>query len=217
MLNFQECIYRRLVSLLKPQECIRIRSPSCLNQMLTPELILTNPAPQELPLVEVKPIQANDVVCRSTRECTKPVYYQPTMTGQKYSFATTQLGKSLLEDDTYQNDPVVAFAFMQQMSLKAALKQWRSYAEMAGIKEASQLHWRNTFIPKQYLQLTDDEKTKVLESHMFVVKKRTGETKARLVGGGNKQRDYLTKEDSSLLTVATKSVLLTSIVDADKK
>ncbi len=34
-----------------------------------------NPAPQELPLVKVEPIQANDVVCRSTRECTKPVYY----------------------------------------------------------------------------------------------------------------------------------------------
>jgi hypothetical protein len=52
---------------------------------------------------------------------------------------------------------------------------------------------------------------------MFVVKECTGETKARLVGGGNKQRDYLTKEDSSLLTVATKSVLLTLTVDADEK
>jgi hypothetical protein len=51
---------------------------------------------------------------------------------------------------------------------------------------------------------------------MFVVKKRTGETKARLVGGGNKQREYLTKEDSSSPTVATESVLLTSIVDADE-
>jgi hypothetical protein len=176
-----------------------------------------NPAPQELLLVEVEPIQANDVVRRSTRERTKPAYYQPTMTGQKYSFATTQLGKSLLKGDTYQNDPVIAFAFMQQMSLKAVFKQWGSNAEMAGIKEASQLHWMNTFIPKQYLQLTNDEKTKVLESHMFIVKKHPGETKARLVGGGNKQRDYLTKEDSSLPTIATESVLLTSIVDADEK
>jgi hypothetical protein len=56
-----------------------------------------NPAPQELPLVKAESIQANDVVCRSTRECNKPVYHQPTMTGRKYSFATTQLGKSLLE------------------------------------------------------------------------------------------------------------------------
>ena len=48
---------------------------------------------------------------------------------------------------------------------------------------------------------------------MFIVKKLTGETKARFVGGGNKQRDYLTKEDSSSPTVATKSILLTSIGD----
>ena len=139
------------------------------------------------------------------------------MTGQKYSFATTQLGKSFLNDGTYQCDPVVAFAFMQHMSLKAALKQWGSDAEIAGIKESNQLHWQNTFVPKHYAQLTDDEKSKVLESHMFVVKKRTGETKARLVGGGNKQREYLTKEDSSSPTVATESVLLTSIVDADER
>jgi hypothetical protein len=59
---------------------------------------------------------------------------------QNYSFATTQLGKSFLENGTYQNDPVVAFAFMQQLSLKEAMKQWGSDAEMAGIKEASQLH-----------------------------------------------------------------------------
>jgi hypothetical protein len=59
-----------------------------------------NPSPQEMPLVKVESIQANDVIHRSTREHTKPGYYQPTMTGQKYSFATTQLGKSLLEDDT---------------------------------------------------------------------------------------------------------------------
>ena len=51
----------------------------------------------------------------------------------------------------------------------------------------------------------------------FVVKKRSGDTKARLVAGGDKQRDYLTKEDSSSPTVATESVMLTSIVDAADK
>ncbi len=101
-----------------------------------------NPAPQELPLVkveptQVEPIQANDAVCRSTKVRIKLAHYQPTMIGQKCSFATTQLGKSFLEDGTYQNDPMVAFAFMQQLSLKAAMKQWGSNAEMAGIKEAS--------------------------------------------------------------------------------
>ena len=77
-----------------------------------------------------------------------------------------------------------------------------------------QLNWRNTFVPKRYSELTSDEKSKGLESHMFVVKKRSGDTKAKLVVGGNKKRDYLTKEVSSSPTVATESVLLTSIVDA---
>jgi hypothetical protein len=49
---------------------------------------------------------------------------------------------------------------------------------------------------------------------MFVVRKRTGETKARVVAVGNLQRGHVTKEESSSPTVSTKSVLLTSIVDA---
>ena len=52
---------------------------------------------------------------------------------------------------------------------------------------------------------------------MFVVRQCSSETKARLVGGGDKQQDYLTKEDSSLPTVATKSVLLTLIVNEAEK
>ena len=85
------------------------------------------------------------------------------------------------------------------------------------MKEVNQLHWRDTFVPKRYSELKNNEKSKVLESHMFIVKKRSGDTKARLVVGGNKQQDYLTKEYSSSPTVATESVLLTSIVDAAEK
>ena len=49
---------------------------------------------------------------------------------------------------------------------------------------------------------------------MFIVKKRTGEVKARTVAGGNDQRGHLWKEESSSPTVSTEAVLLTSIVDA---
>jgi hypothetical protein len=49
---------------------------------------------------------------------------------------------------------------------------------------------------------------------MFIVKKRTGEIKARTVAGGNDQRDHVSKEESSSPTVSTEAVLLTSIVDA---
>jgi hypothetical protein len=35
---------------------------------------------------------------------------------------------------------------------------------LAGVKEVSQLHWRDMFVPKLYSDLTDDEKKKVLRS-----------------------------------------------------
>ena len=48
----------------------------------------------------------------------------------------------------------------------------------------------------------------VLESYMFLKEKIYGATKGRAVAGGNKQRDYISKEDASSPTVATEAVLL---------
>ncbi len=63
-------------------------------------------------------------------------------------------------------------------------------------------------------ELTTEQRAKILQSHMFIGQKRTGETKARMVAGGNTQRGHVTKEESSSPTVSTKAVLLTLIVDA---
>ena len=57
----------------------------------------------------------------------------------------------------------------------------------------------------------------VLESYIFLTKKHTGEIKGRTVAGGNKQRGYIQKEDASSPTVATKLVILMSVVDAIKE
>ena len=96
-----------------------------------------------------------------------------------------QCTMSLLDDDNYHHDPMVAFTFMQQLSLKAALKQQGSEAELARIKKASQLHRRGIFVAKNCSTLTEDQQKKVLaESHLFVVRKRDGLTnKARIVAG----------------------------------
>ena len=51
---------------------------------------------------------------------------------------------------------------------------------------------------------------------MFIGQKRTGETKARMVAGGNTQRGHVTKEESSSPTVSTEAILLTLIVNARK-
>ncbi len=47
--------------------------------------------------------------------------------------------------------------------------------------------------------------------------RREQENKACFVAGGNTQRNHLSKEDSSLPTAATESVLLTLVVDAKEK
>jgi hypothetical protein len=55
----------------------------------------------------------------------------------------------------------------------------------------------------------------VLESHMFLKEKQDGKIKGRTVAGGSKQRDYISKEDASSLTIATELVLLSCIIDAE--
>ena len=136
------------------------------------------------------------------------------MKGKKYSFATTAHGSNMLDDKAYEYNQVVTYSFMQQLSVKAGLKEWGDDARAAGEKEISQLQWRKTFVAKQMSDLTTEQRGKILPSHMFVVKKRDGVTKARIVADGNQQRGHVTKEESSSPTVSTESVLLTSNVDA---
>ena len=70
------------------------------------------------------------------------------------------------------------------------------------------MHWK---------QLINDQIMKVLESHIFLEKKRIDRNiKGRKVSGGNKQQSYIPKEDASLTTVSTKAVLLTCIINSEK-
>jgi hypothetical protein len=103
---------------------------------------------------------------------------------------------------------------MTQLSLKAGMKEWGTDADKAVHSEMKQLHLRNTFRPMHWKQLNQDQKKTVLESHMFLKQKRDGSIKGRTVAGGNKQRDFISKEDSSSPTVSTEAVLLTCIIEA---
>jgi hypothetical protein len=51
---------------------------------------------------------------------------------------------------------------------------------------------------------------------MFLKEKRDGSLKGTTVAGGSKQRDYISKEDASLPTVATEAVLLLCIINAEE-
>jgi hypothetical protein len=175
-------------------------------------------APQE-PAVVAQPTG----VRRSTQTKTQTKSYTPSMTGSKYSYAIMQLenygvlnpdAHMFVQEDFYQEEPDVVAAVMTQLSLKSGLKEWGDRAHAAVHSEMKQLHFRNTFKPMHWKKLTDIQCQMVLESHMFLKEKCDGKIKGRTVAGGNKQRDYISKEDASSPTVTTESVLLSCIIDA---
>jgi hypothetical protein len=51
---------------------------------------------------------------------------------------------------------------------------------------------------------------------MFLKLKQDGNIKGRTVAGENKQRDYISKEDDISPSVATESVILSCIIDAEE-
>jgi hypothetical protein len=122
-----------------------------------------------------------------------------------------------VQKDFYQVEPDVVAAIMTQPSLKVGLKEWGEEAFMAAQSEMKQLHFRNTFKPRHWRELSQVQRQTVLESHMFLKQKQDGKIKGRTVAGGNKQRDYISKEDASSPTVATESVLLSCIIDAEEE
>ena len=77
---------------------------------------------------------------------------------------------------------------MTQLSLKSGLRAWGDKAYTAVQSELKQLHFRNTFKPEHWRELTHTQRQTVLESHMFLKEKIYEAIKGRAVAGGNKQR-----------------------------
>ena len=170
----------------------------------------------------VEPIELR----RSSSERRPVSSYIPSMSGSKYGEAVTQLSEdgvifpeahAFLQHEFYDSDPVVVATVMSQESLKSEMKLWDKDSRSAAEAEICQLHWCDSFKPVHWMDLSDKEKQMVLESHILVTKKRDGQVKGRQVSGGNKQRNFIEKEDSSSPTVATESVLLSATIDAMEK
>jgi hypothetical protein len=74
----------------------------------------------------------------------------------------------------------------------------------------------NSYKLRRWHALTKKQKEQILEFHIFVEEKRDGTIKAQKVIGGNKQCDYITKEDVSSPTVTAEAVLLTCVINAQE-
>jgi hypothetical protein len=59
-----------------------------------------------------------------------------------------------VQEDFYQAKPDVVAAIMTQLSLKAGLKEWGEEAFTADQYKMNQLHFRNTFKPKHWRELS---------------------------------------------------------------
>ena len=106
---------------------------------------------------------------------------------------------------------------MTQLSLKSVLRAWGDKAYTSVQSKMKQLHFRNTFKPKHWRELTHVQIQTELESHMFLKDKRDRAINGRAVAGGNKHHYYISKEDASSPTVATEAVLLSCIIDAEEE
>jgi hypothetical protein len=165
-------------------------------------------------------------VCRSTRDRTNTVQpYQPSFRGKKYAAAMAQLHENgILHPGTHllfnqvlsETAPDTVAMIFTQLSLRAGLRQRKGKAKEAAYAEMKQLHMRDTFCQLRWEDLLHECRKSVLESHMFLKQKRDDNIKGHTVAGGNKQRDFISKEEATLLTVSTESVLFTCIIDAQE-
>ncbi len=66
-------------------------------------------------------------------------------------------------------------------------------------------------------KLSDEDKSKVLTSLIFLKEQRDGKIKARSCANGSVQREHVAKEEAAAPTVAFESVFVTATIDAKGK
>ncbi len=140
--------------------------------------------------VQDPPPPSQGMAARNARVRKPPEKYVPTLKGNKYGVALTQITKSLkkskhglakaqmsvklMSKGEHRRADIVG-TVMAQLSMKAAIKKWGEKAKFAISKEMKQLHWRNSYVPKHYYTLTKKQKDQLLESHIFVKEKPEGD------------------------------------------
>jgi hypothetical protein len=181
--------------------------------------------------IEIAP-PCQGMAARNARSRKPPATYVPSMKGKKYAVAMTQIATSLgtsknamaltqmsvklMPKGEHRRRADLVGMIMAQLSMNTAIKKWGEQAKLVIFKEIKQMHWRNSYKPCHWHSLSKKQKEQILESHIFVEQKRDGIIKARKVIGGNKQRDYITKEDVCSPTVTAEALMLTCVIDAQE-
>jgi hypothetical protein len=106
------------------------------------------------------------------------------------------------------------YGHLHAMLEHTAMTQYTVNKGLKVLSEMKQLHDRKAVKPKSGNQITCKERHDSLRYLMFLKEKRCGKIKGRGCADGRKQRDFLTKEETSSPTVAIGSVMLSCTIDA---
>ena len=101
---------------------------------------------------------------------------------------------------------------MTQHLMKKGIKKFGDTGTEAVLKELKQLHNQNVLEPAE--EISRQHKREALQYLLFLKKKGNRVIKRQGCANGQKQRPYTSKDDSSAPTVAIKSVMLLSAIDA---
>ncbi len=147
-------------------------------------------APPAMPVLEDPALPRQGMAAHNTRVRKPSEKYAPSMKGNKYALAMTQIVASLgmskhvvamaqmsvklMSKGEHRRADLVGM-IMAQLTMKAAIKKWGEQAKFAISKEMKQLYWHNSYKPHHWHALSKKQKEQVLESHIFVEKKRDAE------------------------------------------
>ena len=101
-----------------------------------------------------------------------------------------------------------------QYGLEARLKH---FGERGESKELAQFNVYDVFEPLYADKLSNEDKSKVLTSLIFLKEQRDGKIKARSCANGSVQREHVAKEEAAAPTVALEDVFVTATIDAKGK
>ena len=82
------------------------------------------------------------------------------------------------------NDPKNEFSAAQQYNEQKGLRKFREHGEQALVKEMSQQHERECFVPRHKNSLSVEELKTAQEAITFLTEKRDGEVKGRTAYNG---------------------------------
>jgi len=170
-------------------------------------------------------------VCRSTREVNVPTRYG-TMYQHLHSKTENERCDEYISEmaiilahimcqydatNTRRMSKKKFYRFVQTYTLNRGIKRFGMDAKRSAFKEMKQLHDRIVFKPVRIEDLTELEKKRATESLIFLVEKRDGRVKARIVANCSTQRSYVPKEEAASPTALTDSIIITGVIDAKQK